>query len=328
MIKKKIISLFLILSLFCSFSVEAAVSWKKFPYFQNWGGLNDQLSQTEIADNEASDLQNIIFDTGGAIRKRYGFLTIPRDPVEKVSTGSVVCITGLAFYQQADGDKYVIAITNNDGEAVAMKKDYETGGGLATGSWENIDAGLMPSSYADSDLADFAVAEDKIIITVSASTQAEPFSWDGSGAVGFLTADTDCPNAELVEYHKNHLFLAGDDSYPSRVYFSALDDITDYTATDFFDVQTSDGSRVRGLISVYGSLYILKDYSVWRLSGYERDTFRLEKMVDGIGTLSQQSIAVVNNLVYFTTAQNDIAVYDGGYNVIFISQKIRNTIGG
>ena len=326
---KKLISIggILLSFLVCSLTF-AEVPWKKFSYFQNWGGLNDQLSEIEIQDNESSDLQNVVFDTGGAIRKRYGYLTIPRDPLEKASTGSVVCITGLAFFKQNDGSKYVVTITNNDDKATAMKKDYEVGGGLETGSWENIDFNSLPSSYTNNDLPDFAVAEDKLIIAVPATTQVKPFQFDGTNNVRYLTGDTDCPVAELVEYHKNHLFLSGDDTYPSRVYFSKLDDITDYSAIDFFDVATSDGSRVRALISAYGSLYILKDYSIWRLSGYERDTFVLEKLVDGIGTLSHNSVKIVNNFIYFTTAQNDIAVYDGGYNVVFISQKIRNTIGG
>lgn len=325
---KRIISFFLILSLFSCSLTHAQVNWVKRSYFSNYGGLNDQLAATEIKDNEASNLQNIIFDTGAAIKKRLGFLTVPNNPVEKASTGSVVCINGIAFFKKNDGSKYVVVITNNDGKATAMKKDYEIGGGLELGSWDNIDYYALPSAFTNNDLVDFAVAEDKLVITIPATTQNRPFVYDGEGRVGSLTGDTDCPVVELVEYHKNHLFLSGNDDYPSRVWFSKLDDITDYTATDFFDVATSDGSRVRAIISAYGSLYILKDYSIWRLSGYERDTFVLEKMVDGIGTRSTHSVKIVNNFIYFTTAQNDIAVYDGGYNVVFNSQKIRNTIGG
>ncbi len=306
----------------------ADVPWQKFSYFQNWSGLNDNLSATEIQDNEATDIQNVVFDTGGALKKRYGYLTIPNNPVQTVSTGSVVAITGLAFYQKNNGNRYVVAITNNDGKATAMKKDYETGGGLETGAWENIDFSGLPSSYSNNYLADFAVAEDSLIITVSSTTGVKPFKWTGSGSVGSLTSDSDCPTASIVKYHKNQLFLSGNLTYPSRVWFSGLDDITIYDATDFFDVQTADGTRVRGLISAFNSLYIFKDKSIWRLSGTNKDDFILEKMVDGIGTLSQQSIAIVNNTITFTTNQNDIAIYDGGYNVVFISQKIRNTIGG
>lgn len=319
-----ILSIAFILGL--STNLYAEVKWVKFSYYQNWGGLNDQLSATEIEDNEASDIQNIIFDTGGAVKKRYGYTTLPNDPPEKVHTGSAGAINGLTFYQKNNGNRYLIAIANSDSKATAMKKDYQTGGGVETGSWENIDTPSLPSSFTNNYTVDFAVAEDNLIITLQSTLGNYPFRWTGTGAVQSLTSDTDCPEASIVEYHKNQLFLSGNDDFPSRVWFSGLDDITSYTATDFFDVQTADGTRTRGLISAYDSLYIFKDKSIWRLSGYDRDSFILEKMVTGIGTLSQQSICLVNNVIYFTSAQGNKAVYDGAYTVKYISNKISNTI--
>lgn len=320
------IFIFFLFSLLLFDIAYAEVPWVKFSYFQNWGGLNDQLSSTEIQDNEATEIQNIVFDTGGALKKRFGFTTVPSTIIQKVATGTTVAVNGIAFYKKNNGNRYAVVIANNDSKATAMKKDYQAGGGLTDGAWENIDNPNLPSAFADSYKVDFAVAEDNIVITMESSTGSQPFLWTGTGRVARLTYDADCPNASIGEYHRNHLFLSGNSTNPSRTYFSALDNITNYTATDFFDVQTSDGTQVRGLLSIYNALYIFKDKSIWRLSGEERDSFILEKMVEGVGTLSNNSIQVVNNLIYFTTSQNDIAVYDGGYNVQFLSQKIRNTI--
>lgn len=318
----------LISSFVGNFKVHSQPSWVKYSYFQNWGGLNDNLSSTEISDNEASDIQNVVFDTGGALVKRYGYIAIPNSPKSKVVSGSSISITGLIFYQQNDEDRYIVGTAYADGAAKGFQKTYEIGGGIPNTGWTEITgSGIFPSTgYAVDNLADFAVAENVVVITLDSAVQVKPIKWTGAGNVSALTVDTDCPAVTLVEYHLNHLFLSGNDTYPSRVYFSAIDDITNYTSTDFFDVQTADGTRVRGLISAFNSLYIFKDYSIWRLSGTNRDDYILEKVVDGIGTLSSQSIMVVNNLMYFTTAQNDIAAYDGGYNIAFPSQKIRNTI--
>lgn len=306
-------------------NVNAQTNWHKFVYFSNWGGLNDNLAKTEIADNEASDIQNIIFDLGGAIKKRYGSLTIPNNPVTAVATGAV---TGLSFYKKDNGNRYLVATLNDtDNKFTIRKKDYTTGSGWTnTTGWDLIETSSMPSGYSNNYLADFTIAEDNLVFTFNATVQTKPYKWTGTGNVSALTADTDCPEATIVEYHKNHLFLSGNDSYPSRVYFSDLDDITDYTATDFFDVQTADGTRVRGIISAFDSLYVFKDKSIWRLSGTNRDDFVLQKMVSGIGTLSQQSIAVVNNLIIFTSSQNDVIAYDGGYSATYVSTKISNTI--
>lgn len=330
-VRLTVVGLTLLFNSFCSLTIcNAELPWRKFSYFQNFGGLNDQLSGTEIEDNEATDLQNVVFDTGGAIKKRFGYLTWPNNPLSKVfGSGTDITVTGLGYYQQNDADKFVIAISNVDAAAKATYRDI-TNGIVYTGSWTDITGtGVLPTTgYTDNDLVDFAVAENIVVFTLDAATQIKPVKWNGAGNVATLTADADCPVAIIVEYHKNHLFLTGSDTNPSRVVYSALDDITAYTATDFFDVQTADGTRVRGLISAYDSLYIFKDRSIWRLSGAERDTFVLQKMVEGIGTLSNASIRIVNNLIYFTTAQNDIAVYDGAYTVKFLSQKIRQTIGG
>ena len=306
----------------------ADVVWDKKPYFLNQGGLNDQLSATEIQDNEASDIQNIVFDTGGAIKKRYGYTSLPYDAPLKVSTGSVVSVNGLAFYKQDSGNRYLVAITNTDGKATAHEKTYQLGGGPENGAWRNIDFFSMPSSYSNDYPVCFTVGQNWLIFTLKSLNGDYPFVWKGSGNVGYLTTDANCPKSSLCVFHKNILFVAGNPTYPSRVYFSNITDVTTWTITDFFDVSSSDGQKVTGLISAYNALYIFKDKSIWCLTGTNRDDFQLQKLVDGIGTLSQNSLKIVNNFIYFTTSQNDIAVYDGAYTVQFLSQKIRNTIGG
>ena len=325
--RKKLIALFILFAL-CG-SVYAQVPYVKKSFFKNFGGLNDQLSATEIEDNEASDIQNVVFDTGGVIKKRNGFLTIPTSPLVKVISGNVTAITGLKFYEQNDGSKHIVVVANVGGKPYVVKKTY-VNDDIPQGLWEDIhNNSIAPQSgYTDNDLVSFAVAEDLVILALDNTTQTKPFKWSGTGGLANLTSDGDCPSSTIVLYHKNHLFLAGDDSNPSRVSFSALDDIATYVATDFFDVQTADGSKVRGLVSAFNSLYIFKDESIWRLSGFERDTFVLQKMVSGIGTSSHQSIAVIDDAIFFTTTQGDIAAYNGGYSVVFVSKKIRETVDG
>lgn len=324
MLWKRAISIVGILLL--SSNLYADVSWQKFSYFKNWGGLNDNLSTTEISDSEATDIQNISFDTGGALKKRYGFRTLPTENPQKAATGTTVCVNGLFFYKKDNGNRYLVALCNNDSKATLMKKDYSAGGGTEAGAWENIDNSELNSAYSNDLRPDFAVAQDKLVFVTGDGTSV-PYMWNGTDKSVRLTTNANVSSGSVIEYHKNILFITGRNDYPSRVFFSNLDDITTYTATDFLDVETSDGSKVRALKSVYNALYIFKDESIWRLSGSNSDNFTLEKMVDGIGTISNNSVQIVNNIIYFITNQGDIAVYDGGYNVKFVSSKIRNTIG-
>lgn len=322
---KTVVSIGVILCSIVS-SCYAQSPWVKRVYFQNWGGLNDNLSSTEIADNEASDIQNIVFDTGGALKKRYGYDTVPDIPLKAVS-GSITdaTVVGLTFFKKSDGNKYLFALNNGDGQAIATYLPY-VGGAPVSSYWQNVSGTGLPGSFSDDYHPSFTIANDQVVMAVASGSGAYPWGWAATGNIYRLSFDAQCPKATIVLYHNNHLFL-NDISNLSRIWFSKLGDITDYTATDFVEVSTNDGSIVRGLCSAFGSLYIFKDNSIWRLSGYERDSFRLDKMVEGVGTVSHQSIAVVGNVIYFTTAQNDVVAYNGGYEVVFLSRKIRNTIG-
>lgn len=326
-VKKAVLILGILCSLFYNLCF-ADVAWKKYDYFLNTGGLNDNLSTTEIADNESTDLQNVIFDTGGTIKKRFGYRNIPTDAT-KITT-SAAAITGLSFYKTNDGNRFLLATVNTTtGQCLVFKKTYDVGGGLPSGAWDDItNSSVLPTNYSDDKLVTFSTAENNLILTIPATSAIKPLQYTASGNIVTLTSDADCPTASLNCFSKNILFLAGNTTYPSRVYFSAVGDITNYTNTDFFDVGTSDGTKIRALVPAYNAIYIFKDRSIWVLTGDNRDNFVLAKMVEGVGTLSQQSVTMVNNFIYFVTNQNDIAIYDGAYTIKFLSQKIRSTIGG
>ncbi len=109
--KKILLSILLIASFIKP--VEAAVPWVKNSYFKNWGGLNDNLSQLEISDNEATDIQNVLFDNGGALIKRYGYQNITGASSGPHKLGvDVTGVPGIAYYQKTDGSKYLFAIGN------------------------------------------------------------------------------------------------------------------------------------------------------------------------------------------------------------------------
>ena len=311
----------------CSVSL-ADVTWKKYQYFQNTGGLNDQQSTTEIADNEATSIQNIVFDVGGALKKRFGYLTLSYKNPYKVSSGSSIAVTGTKFFKTDNGNRYLVGVANRDGTATVFKKDYASDGGPQSGPYNIIDGAVNVSPYLNTNPCSFTVAFNALIFTIG--TQNKPYMWTGSGHAQKFTTDANCPNATIVCYHKNQLFLTGDSTNPSAVTFSnlatTLTQLQTFSATDVIYVATSDGSKVRALLSAYDSLYIFKDFSIWRLSGKERDSFYLEKLVDGVGTLSQNSPIATNSGIYFTSSDGSVFHYDGAYTVTPISTKINQSI--
>ncbi len=298
------------------------LNWRLFEFVKLTGGLNDTFNSLDIADNEASDLQNIIFprSQNGAFGQRPGFTRI-----NSTAVSGTPAFNGMTFFKLTDGTRYLVSVLDDD---TVRKMDYGVGAG-PDGTWDDI-TGSISFSADSNDQADFVVAENTLIIEDGIATTA-PYQWTGSGNITALGGSP--PSAQFVEYHNRILFVAGDSSNPSRLTFSNLDAITTWTSTDFILIETdsSDGV-IRGIKSGLDGLYIWKDRAIWRLSGTGRDDFRLERMVQGIGAASNSSIAIINSpadseqLFVFVTNRGDVAIYDGGVDVNYISRKITNSV--
>lgn len=313
----------LLLTVLLATQALAETPWALYEFEDLTGGLNDSFNAVTLKPNESSNLDNIIFPraVNGAIASRPGYTRINSTAL----SGTPTC-TGTTFFKLTSGTRTLVSLWSDD---KIRSMDYTVGGG-PDGTWDDITGSLSFSIGAD-DQSDFAIAENLLVIEDGLTTTA-PYKWTGSGNAEALTSDTDVPNASMIEYHSRHLFLAGNNSNPSRLYVSNLDDITAYTSTDFLRIETDSGDGIiRGLKTGLDGLYIWKDSSIWRLSGSNRDDFILERMVQGIGTLSNASIAVVNDprnneqVFVFTTQHGDVAAYDGGINVTILSHRILNS---
>lgn len=313
-------------------NAHANLPFKKYSYFSNYGGLNDSLASTAISDNEATSIQNIVFDTAGAITKRYGYKNITGDnQAFQVGNGNYA-VTGLAYYSNVTTgnvySNYLVAIVNVAGQATGFQKKLDSSNNIPSGTWTNIGSTGLPSNYNDNYQPVFTTASNQLVISIPSATGYQPYAWQATGNIYKLSQDPNLPISTLNAYFNNILFLAGNTSSPWRITFSDLTNgIGAYVATDFFDLDKNNGHYITDLFPAFGNLYIFEDNSIWMLSGSSRDTFALQKMIDNVGTLSPHSVQLVNNKIYFITKQNDIAIYDGTFTVQYLSSKIRNTIG-
>ena len=319
----KLLTLLLILGLAIT-PASAELNYRLYEFTKLTGGLNDSFNAVTLDASEASTLQNIIFprQINGAFGKRPGFTRLNSTAL----TGTPDC-TGVFFFKLTDGTRYLVSVWSDD---TIRKMDYLAGTG-PDGTWDTI-TGSLSFAIGTDDHASFAVAENQLVIEDGLGTTA-PYLWTGTGNATTLTADVDLPNSKYATYHRRHLFLAGNSTQLSRLYFSALGDITDYTTTDFINVEDNAGDGViRGMATGLDGLYIWKDSAIWRLTGTSRDDFQLERMVQGIGTLHHQSIAIINSpkdnqqYFFFVTQNGDVAVYDGGITVEIISRKISQSV--
>ena len=293
--------------------------YRAYRFFDLSGGLNDTAESTQVAANEASRLQNFIFSTSGSIERREGFTQINSSAI-----GATAVFTGLAYYKQSDGDRFLVGTVSNGASDAIYKMDY-TGTSTPDGTWDNI-TGSTTLVLVDDTLADFATVQDVLIIEDGYGL-SPPQVWNGTGDITSLRdSDADVPNASMVEFHKRILWSAGDDAAKSEVSFSNLDAYATWIATDTILVETDDGQTITGLKSALDCLYVFKSESIWRICGADRDNLYLEQMVKGIGAASNQSIALINNQFIFVTSQGNIVVYDGGITVQTLSSKINGTL--
>jgi len=311
---KKLLLIFSIL-LALTPSAYSAIKWSRADTFDYSGGLNDSFSPIKVADNEATSLQNVVFTNSGSFKTRDGFT--------KTMTGATLGATtdtnGLVFYQPISGSKFLVGVFSDN---TIRKMDYAVGGG-PDGGWDNI-TGSLSFSVDQDDIASFAVGEDVLIIEDGINTTA-PYVYDGSGTAGELSGSP--PNCTMVAYHKRQAFCAGNNTYPSTLYFSDLDDIENWS-TDLsgnLSIETNDGTEIRAIKPGFDSMYAWKDRSIWRLSGDDKDNYELERMVKDVGTCSSDSVQIIGNDFIFTDCQGDTYIYDGGIKVRLISKKIEGT---
>ena len=302
-------------------SAYAELPWRMFEYFDLTGGLNDGADQTVVKPDEASDLQNVVFTVSGAIKRRSGFTQLNSTAVP---TGGIM--TGLAQYTQVDGTRFLVATVANSGVITGSVYTMPYGGSTAgpTGTWTERTGSILVESTQNT-LADYALAEGVIVLEDGDGT-TPPATWNGSGDLSAIVGFGVVPNASMVEYHKNILWVAGDTAHPSLLSFSNIGDLTAWTETDFLNINTDDGQRIRAIKSALDCLYVFKDASIWRVCGSDRDNLIQEQMVQGYGTLSNQSVQLIQNTFYFVTQRGEIAAYDGGIHVQVISQKVTGTL--
>ena len=307
---KRILYYILAITLLCSVASATLRNAQKFEFFNNAGGLNDKLSPIIIKDEEASDLQNVEFTVGGAIKKRNGY--------SSDNAAFVGQITGIYHYVQNDGTDFLIETG-----------DTSIFNAPAINGFPKDITGALTITSNSSALFDFTTANNNLIAT---NKTDQVITWNGTGNATDLTA---APQGRYIEFHQNIVFIANcstdttgaADEEPSRLYFSNVLDETTWTSTDFIDIAKDDGTEITGLVVLLDTLYIFKDNSIFRLSGTNRDDFTLARMVTAIGCVSGHSIQVINNKIIFNS-QDGIYIYDGGINVTKISTRIEDTLDG
>lgn len=125
----------------------------------------------------------------------------------------------------------------------------------------------------------------------------------------------------VLEKFHNHLFGAGYDGQPSRLYYSEQLEPEKWDELNFINVLSGLRSPITALQSAGDQLYIFKETGLSILSGFSEKEFTISDVSKTTGTPSQKSVTEHNGVVYFYDGSNSVYQISSS-NIDIISFKV------
>lgn len=123
---------------------------------------------------------------------------------------------------------------------------------------------------------------------------------------------TEGPIASYIAVYKDSLFLAGDPSHPSRLYYSGGgDQVNNFTISGgggFLDISRDDGQKITGLVLFKDKLIVFKEDSIYQFSFTSSGLPQIAQVTSSIGAVAPRSIVVVENDVFFLSRRGVFSI--------------------
>lgn len=149
------------------------------------------------------------------------------------------------------------------------------------------------------------VFNSKAVLTNGSET---PMTYDNSTLL--LISDVDAPKGRYIVNHKNRVFIASTSSFPSRLFWSHVNDETQWEPDSEEDVFPQDNGNIVSIISFADSIVVFKNSgstnAIYQVVGsFDQDvvgTPDFIRRVDGtenIGIVAERSPVIHNGTLYF-----------------------------
>lgn len=162
---------------------------------------------------------------------------------------------------------------------------------------------------------------------------------EGNGTTSYVDNGADIPNefftppegnstggqiGTYIAMYKDSLFISGDPSNPSRLYYSGggdkLEDFTIGGGGGFIDVSKNDGQAITGMIVFKDSLLVFKERSIYQFSFTSAGLPQVSQVNPGVGCVAPRSIVAVENDVFFAS---EFGIYTVGNEAGFSFDVLR-----
>ena len=252
------------------------------------------ISENDYPNDALIESLNFNFDTIVKMTLRKGSTLLGNS----LTTGNI-----LGLYNFRDSG----AGTNNQLIMVHGTVAYYLSGGV----WTSKRTGLTSGSKAR-----FSTLLDYVFMVNGTEATA---IWDGNPANSFVTTGNaaSAPTGKYITNYRARMWIAGNSTYPDRVYYSSLPSAvttpvitwdTDVTTGQWIDISPSDGENITALHRTKNAILVFKQNHLYRIFSI------LQADADpqfNVGTYSQESVVETKNGVYFHHPTGFYR-YDGG----------------
>lgn len=261
------------------------------------------VSENERPESSVSESINFDFDVIGSARVRKGLTRL-----------------GNALSGNILGMHYFVDTVNASPQTQMIVVNGSTAYYLSGGAWTSKRTGLTTGSKAR-----FSTYLNFVFMVNGTEATAV---WNGS-ASAFSTAGNalNAPTGTFVENFRSRMWIAGNTSFPSRVYYSSVPTSvatpvvtwnTDVTTGQWIDISPSDGDFMTGLQRFRNVMIVFKTnrlYRIFDINQTDADPYYT------VGTSSMESVLETKVGVYFHHASGFFQ-----YNVYGIVQEISRPI--
>lgn len=147
-------------------------------------------------------------------------------------------------------------------------------------------------------IANFETINEKLIIGIDGTTNT-PKKYDPASSADVQDLGGTPPNFSILRQHLSRIFT-NDKSAPDRLHYSSTANPEEWNGagdSGAIDIGIGDGdpSGITGIYPTFkGELFIAKKTKLYRVSGFTPETFRVEQVSNGIGSVGNDSIAQVD----------------------------------
>jgi hypothetical protein len=264
------------------------------------GGLNLKSSSINLPPDQMTDAQNVYIVYNDLV-KANGSVKVNTAALVSTSPGGVA---GMFQWKFNAANSYLF--TESIGASAESFKYITNLGTTSTAITDDVGITDTNPHYA---------LLNSILVRVGGN--ATTVKWTGPGN-HIVALGGSPPTGTVCTVANNFLFIAGNSSNPSRVYWSNVADPETWPATSVVDFRANDGDKIVGLTSYNQNLLIWKQNSIGQLYTYSTvisgssTLAPLVTLTVGRGLCSRLAWDYVNQLnICFVATNNHVYIFDG-----------------